>query len=270
MYKRQVEEVFEAWNAAEVEHFIGKDIVYFHGVFWPAVLESVGLKLPKRMHVHGFLNLSGTKMSKSRGSFIALNDYLSVLPADMMRYYLASRLGEGIVDVDIKWTDFSQKINSDLVGKLINIGSRCQGFVHKHHEGKLGKEVDMDFWSTLEPVKEQVQQAYLATNLALVCRLVMEACDQTNQYVDHHKPWVLAKEGKIDAMQTVVTTGLNAFRYLTYLLSPILPDLALKVAEAFGDSDPTWDIDLKTDQTIAQYGHLLGRVTDDDVQKLTG
>ncbi|MCP8352164.1 methionine--tRNA ligase [Candidatus Synchoanobacter obligatus] len=257
--------IFDVWNDLNIEHFIGKDIVCFHGVFWPAVLKKAGLKAPSKLHVHGFLTLAGDKMSKSRGRFVSTRDYLAKLPADMLRYYFASRLSTTVADVDLDWQDFVLKVNADLVGKLANIGSRSQGFVHKYHEGCLGSRVDEDFWQTLISRHEEIMASYQAVNLAQVCRLVMELCDETNQYVDHHKPWVLAKEGDQEQLLLVATTALAAFRYLVYLLAPIIPNTAEKVAEAMGESQPVLQLDPFVGMKVNKFGHLLSRVVKEDV-----
>ena len=258
--------VFEDWQDSTIEHFIGKDIVSFHGVFWPAVLEKAGLKTPDKVHVHGFLTLSGDKMSKSRGTFVETQDYLEKLPADLLRYYFASRLSPSVIDVDLDWNDFMQKINADLVGKLANIGSRSQGFIHKLYNGQLGDTLDQDFWDKITAKHEDVLQAYQAVNLAQVCRLVMELCDETNQYVDHHKPWVLAKADDQENLYEVLTTTMNAFRYLAYLLSPIIPEISQKVADAFGDEAPTIVVEQYLNHSIQKFPHLLSRVTEDQIE----
>ncbi len=259
-------EIFNVWNNAEIEHFIGKDIICFHGIFWPAVLNKAGLKSPDKVHVHGFLTLSGSKMSKSRETFVTAEDYLSKLPSDLLRYYMASRLSSSVTDVDLDWTDFRQKINSDLVGKLANIGSRCQGFVHKHQEGRLSNQVDSSFWEKLTANHDEIQQAYQEVNLAQVCRLVMMLCDETNQYIADKKPWMLAKEPDMQALALVSTTGMNAFRYLVYWLSPIIPTIADKVAVAMGDQKPVITVEPLYNHPIQEFEHLLGRLDEEDTK----
>lgn len=259
---REAEAVFSAWNDYQIEHFIGKDIVYFHGVFWPSVLESSGLALPSRLHVHGFLTISGEKMSKSRGTFVRLDEYLDKLPADMLRYYFASRLSSQVTDVDLNWPDFVHKINSDLIGKLINIGNRVQGFIHKHYDGKLGDSIDDALWEALVASDEEIQAAYEALDLAQVCRLVMELCDKTNQYVDQHKPWVLAKQEDKGNLHEVGTTALNAFRFLGYRLAPIIPGIADKIAKSFQE-EIQWSLEPHLEKDCQRFEHLLERVTED-------
>lgn len=256
--------VFEAWNQYSVEHFIGKDIIYFHGVFWPSVLESAGLGLPNRLHVHGFLTISGDKMSKSRGTFVRLDAYLEKLPSDVLRYYFASRLSPQVIDVDLNWPDFMQKVNSDLIGKLINIGNRMQGFLHKHYDGVLGSEVDDVLWDSLISSQDKIEQTYQEVDLANVCRIIMELCDQTNQYIDHHKPWIIAKTEEKQELQKICTTALNAFRFLTYRLAPMIPGIASKVADSF-DEKVVWDKTLLLNQPHKPLAHLLNRITEDQV-----
>ena len=260
-----IEKIYSVWNQSDIEHFIGKDIVCFHGVFWPAVLHSAGLSVPKKLQVHGFLTLSGDKMSKSRGTFVSTSDYLSRMPSDLLRYYFASRLSSSVSDIDLDWSDFALKINADLVGKLANIGSRSQGFVHKHQEGMLGDKVDLDFWNNLIRSHQSIEVAYREVNLAQVCREVMLLCDETNQYIAEKKPWILAKEGDMASLNVVTTTAMNAFRYLMYWLSPITPNLADKVAEAMGDASPIISTEPLLGKKIKAYGHLLDRVGDEQV-----
>ena len=260
------DEIFDAWNQAQVEHFIGKDIICFHGVFWPAVLQQAGLKSPDRLHVHGFLTLSGSKMSKSRGTFLTARDYLSQLPPDLLRYYMASRLSQNVVDVDLDWDDFRQKVNADLVGKLANIGSRCQGFIHKHQEGQVTSKIDEDFWGKLVSQHDVIAQAYQDVNLAQVCRTVMLLCDETNQYIAYKKPWVLAKEGQMEELELVINTSMNAFRYLTYWLAPIIPSIAEKVVVSMGDDRPEASITPIKNRQIQHFEHLLERLTEEQTQ----
>lgn len=260
------DEITSAWNSREVEHFIGKDIVYFHGVFWPSVLEKAGLRSPDKLQVHGFLTMSGDKMSKSRGTFVQAKTYLDKLPADLLRYYFASRLSPTVSDIDLDWEDFVLKTNSDLVGKLANIGSRSQGFLHKHMQGTMGSELDLVFWQQLIREHRSIEAAYREINLAKVCRLVMTLCDETNQYIADKKPWVIAKSDNISELAIVVTTSMNAFRYLTYCLSPIIPSVAEKVREAMGDEALVFTTDTLLGAKIHQFAHLIERVSADNVE----
>ena len=259
------EDVALAWNCRQVEHFIGKDIVCFHGVFWPSVLEQAGLRVPDRLQVHGFLTMSGDKMSKSRGTFVQARAYLDKLPPDLIRYYFASRLSPSVSDIDLDWEDFVLKINADLVGKLANIGSRSQGFAHKHMQGKLGDKVDLVFWNNLIREHEAIAGAYKEINLAKVCRLVMMLCDETNQYIADKKPWVLAKSEDMAELGMVVTTAMNAFRYLSYWLSPVIPEIAEKVKECLGEETFVLTKDPLLGSKIHEFGHLVARISSEDV-----
>lgn len=261
------ETVLNAWNTYQVEHFVGKDIVYFHGVFWPSVLSSCDLVLPHRLHVHGFLNISGDKMSKSRGTFILLQDYLAIFPPDLLRYYFASRLSSSVADVDFNATDFMLKTNADLVGKLVNIGNRLQGFLHQHYSGILGEVYDVALWQLLISADAEIQQAYRDVDLAAVCRQVMLLCDQTNQYINDHKPWEMAKKEEKEVLLKVCTTGLNAFRYLVYRLAPIVPNIAEHVANSFNESI-VWDIEPLINHRCEPFKHLVSRVTKEQIDRL--
>ena len=262
------EDVFDAWNERQIVHFIGKDITYFHGVFWPSVLDSAGLKQPDQLHVHGFLTMSGDKMSKSRGTFVAIKDCLAVFSSDMLRYYFASRLSSGVTDVDLNWDDFKQKINSDLVGKFVNIGSRSQGFLHKYFDGQLASDVEEDVWGRIISKHQEISDAYTDNNLAQVCRLVMDMCDETNQYIDQEKPWVLAKSNELERLHVVTTTAMNLFRYVATMLSPIVPSLVEGAQESFGDEDVSWMPSLLLGKKVKHFDHLVSRVTDEDLSAL--
>ncbi|MDC3180594.1 methionine--tRNA ligase [Gammaproteobacteria bacterium] len=264
---QEVSAIFEQWNAYEVEHFIGKDIVYFHGIFWPSVLRSAKLKPPVKMHVHGFVTLESQKMSKSRGHFISPKAFIKYLPSDMMRYYLASRLALGVVDIDIDWEDFRLKVNADLVGKLANLCSRTQGFIHKYHEGHLDKQVDEAFWQELIAKHSEIEEAYRSLNIAQAVKLVMLQCDLANQYVDAHKPWQLVKEGKVEEAVLVSTTALNAFRYLMSALAPIMPETATRVQTAFKD-ELGFALRPIVEQKIEKFSHVFSRVTVEDIEAL--
>jgi methionyl-tRNA synthetase len=260
------EAIFAEWNQYSVQHFIGKDIVYFHGIFWPSVLKAAGLRAPEKMHVHGFVTLEAQKMSKSRGHFISPKQFVKVLPSDLMRYYLSSRLSSGVTDIDIDWQDFKLKVNADLVGKLANLCSRSQGFVHKYHEGVLS-EVDQEFWHQLVSTKNEIQQAYESLNIANVIKLIMQKCDFANQYVDAHKPWQLAKDGQVEQAVLVSSTALNAFRYLMSALAPIIPDAAEVVRQGFGDQ-VGYCIEPIQGQKVEKFAHLFSRVADEDIENL--
>lgn len=229
---------FDAWwrsdSQTEVYHFIGKDIMYFHALFWPAVLSGSGWRTPTAIYAHGFLTVNGQKMSKSRGTFIMARTYLDHLNPEYLRYYFAAKLGGGIDDIDLNFDDFRQRVNSDLVGKVINIASRASGFIHKRFDGRLGDDICNDaLWQELVGQSNNIASAYESREYARAMREIMALADQVNEFIDDKKPWVMAKEtGREAELQAVCTMALNAFRVLMIYLKPVLPAMAEKV-EAF-------------------------------------
>jgi methionyl-tRNA synthetase len=236
------DEFWEPDSDTELYHFIGKDIVYFHALFWPAVLGAAGYRLPTAVFVHGFLTVNGEKMSKSRGTFITARTYLEHLDPEYLRYYYASKLGPGVEDIDLSLDDFVQKVNSDLVGKLVNIASRCSGFITRLSDGRLSESLpEPELHETISSTADAVAEAYENRNFSRAMRLVMGLADQANQYIDRHKPWVMAKEeGREDEVQAVCTQGLNAFRCLVIMLKPVLPALAAASESFLGENALGW------------------------------
>jgi methionyl-tRNA synthetase len=233
------------WNAdseAEVYHFIGKDIVYFHTLFWPAVLHAAGMRPPTAVFAHGFLTVNGRKMSKSRGSFITARAWLDHLPAEYLRYYYASRLGPGVDDLDLNLDDFVAKTNSDIVGKLVNIASRCAGFITRGLDGRLAGELpDPALFADFAAAGERIADAYERRDLALAVREIMQLADQANLYIDQQKPWLMAKDPeRADGVRGVCTQGLNHFRQLIIYLTPILPRLANAAEQFLGLPPQRW------------------------------
>ncbi len=228
----------DAQASSELHHFIGKDIVNFHGLFWPAVLHGSGHRPPTKLHVNGYLMVNGDKMSKSRGTFIQARTYLDMgLPPEALRYYFALKTSGSVVDVDLNLTDFISRINSDLVGKFVNIASRCAGFIEKRFAGRLSDQLDDT--AMLERFNQSlttVQALYLDDDAAGAVRMLMTLADEANRYVDEKKPWIIAKADGQDAqLQQVCTQGLNLFRLLAVGLKPILPALCAR-AETFLNS----------------------------------
>ncbi len=224
-----------AGTQTELHHFIGKDIVNFHGLFWPAVLHGTGHRAPTRLHVNGYLTVDGAKMSKSRGTFIMARTYLDVgLEPEALRYYFAAKSSGGTDDLDLNLGDFIARVNADLVGKFVNLASRCAGFIGKRFDGKLADALPdaaqyQRFVEALAPVRE----AYERNDPAAAIRQVMALADEANKYIDDHKPWVIAKQEGADAqLQAVCTQGLNLFRVLVAGLKPVLPRVTAE-AEAF-------------------------------------
>lgn len=229
----------EAANS-EVYHFIGKDIVYFHALFWPAMLQGSGYRTPSAIFAHGFLTVNGQKMSKSRGTFITARDYLSVADPEYLRYYLASKLTAGIEDIDFGMEDFVQRVNSDLVGKLVNIASRTAKFINQFFDNKLSDNVDKTLLKTFVDAEAAIASAYETREYHRAIREIMKWCDRANQYIDEHKPWVLVKSPDTQAQaHAVCSTGLNLFRLLMTYLSPVLPQLSARAA-AFLNTPLDW------------------------------
>ncbi len=258
------DEFWDSDSDTELYHFIGKDIVYFHSLFWPAVLGAAGYRLPTAVFVHGFLTVNGEKMSKSRGTFITARTYLEHLDPEYLRYYYASKLGPGVEDIDLSLDDFVQKVNSDLVGKLVNIASRCSGFITRLSGGRLSESLpEPELHETITSTADAVAEAYENRNFSRAMRLVMGLADQANQYIDRHKPWVMAKdEGRQDEVQAVCTQGLNAFRSLVIMLKPVLPALAAASESFLGENDLRWS-DLRTPllgSSIHRFKPLMKRI----------
>jgi methionyl-tRNA synthetase len=213
---------------AEVHHFIGKDIVYFHTLFWPAVLVGAGYRPPTSVFAHGFLTVNGQKMSKSRGTFITARTWLDHLPAEYMRYYVASRLGDGVEDIDLSLDDFVAKVNSDIVGKLVNIASRCAGFIARGSGGRLAARLaEPALQDEFVQAGERIAALYEGRDLAGAVREIMALTDRANLYIDQRKPWLMAKDpARAGEVQGVCTQGLNLFRLLALYLKPVMPRLA--------------------------------------------
>ncbi|KPX94473.1 methionine--tRNA ligase [Pseudomonas meliae] len=248
----------------ELYHFIGKDIVNFHALFWPAMLEGAGLRTPTGINVHGYLTVNGQKMSKSRGTFIKARTYLHHLPPEYLRYYYASKLGRGVDDLDLNLEDFVQKVNSDLIGKVVNIASRCAGFIHKGNAGVMGEaNAAPELTDAFLAVAPSIADAYEARDFARAMRETMALADRANAYIAEKAPWALAKqEGKQDEVQAVCSLGINLFRQLVIFLKPVLPNLAAD-AEKFLNVEPlTWE-DHKTllaNHQLNPFSALMTRI----------
>lgn len=228
---------FKPDSDKEMYHFIGKDILYFHSLFWPATLKGSGYRLPNGIFVHGYVTVNGAKMSKSKGTFIQASTYLKHLKPECLRYYFASKLTDEAVDLDLSLDDFQAKINSDIVGKIVNLGSRCASFINKRFEGKLANEsYDAELMQKLGEYKEAIHQGYATRNYAEALRAIMALADEANRFIDREAPWVIAKqEGQEDKLQRVCTDGLNAFKAIITYLSPVLPEVYAKAQEFFND-----------------------------------
>jgi methionyl-tRNA synthetase len=244
----------------EMVHFIGKDILYFHALFWPAMLEHSGYRTPTQINAHGFLTVNGEKMSKSRGTFITAQSYLDLgLNPEWLRYYYAAKLNGSMEDIDLNLDDFVARVNSDLVGKYINIASRCAGFITKRFAGKLSAPTVPFHWHEVS-----IRDAYESRDYARALREVMACADQANVFVNDHAPWVLAKQdGQDEKLQSVCSTALELFRQLTVLLKPVLPHLAAEVERFLNIAPLVWDdfgSTLASGHTINEYRHLMTRI----------
>ena len=261
-------DAFMADPTTEQYHFIGKDITYFHTLFWPAVLHFAGMKVPNNIFVHGFITVSGEKMSKSRGTGISPLRYLDVgMNPEWLRYYIAAKLNSHVEDVDFNPEDFIARVNSDLIGKYINIASRAAGFIAKKFDGKLGMTwaTDSDsFLSALRAAGPEIAALYEAREYGKALRTVMDQADNVNAYVDANKPWELAKDTANNAkLQEVCSRLLEAFRILTIYLKPVLPSLALQVEQMMNLDPLTWsDLShaMPDQHAIKPYSHLMTRV----------
>ncbi|MDZ5603585.1 methionine--tRNA ligase [Pseudomonas sp. RP23018S] len=233
---------WKAGSTAELYHFIGKDIVNFHALFWPAMLEGAGLRKPTAVNVHGYLTVNGAKMSKSRGTFIKARTYLDHLAPEYLRYYYAAKLGRGVDDLDLNLEDFIQKVNSDLVGKVVNIASRCAGFIHKGNDGLLvSGDAAPELTEAFRSATPSITEAYENRDFARAMREIMALADRANAWIADQAPWSLAKQdGKHAEVQAICAQGINLFRQLVIFLKPVLPLLAAD-AEAFLNVQPlTW------------------------------
>lgn len=251
-------------STAELYHFIGKDIMYFHALFWPAVLMGANFRTPSSIHVHGFLTVDGQKMSKSRGTFVKARTFLDQLDGEYLRYYFASKLSAQVEDVDLNFTDFTQRINADLVGKVVNIASRCARFINQYFNNQLAAAV-------AEPLLLQrfidasipIHHAYESRDYNKAMREIMELADLANQYIDEKKPWVLIKDEKAaNTVHEVCSMGINLFRIIMLYLKPVLPGLAHKVEDFLQVAPMQWqDREYPLcNHTVKTFTPLLNRV----------
>jgi methionyl-tRNA synthetase len=249
------ESYWQTGNGTELYHFIGKDIINFHGLFWPAMLASAGLRQPTAIFAHGFLTVDGTKMSKSRGTFIMASTYLEHLEAEYLRYYFAAKLSPNVDDMDLNLEDFVQRVNSDLVGKVVNIASRCAGFLRKRFDNQLSTTCsEPELLSELISAGDSIAALYEARDFQRAMREIIALADRANQYIDEKKPWVLAKEeGREQEVQDACSVGINCFRVLMTYLKPVLPVMAEK-SEAFLGLSLNW-----TDLTTPLEGHTINK-----------
>ncbi|MEI7376876.1 methionine--tRNA ligase [Dickeya chrysanthemi] len=264
----------EFWRkdaSTELYHFIGKDIVYFHSLFWPAMLEGSGFRKPTNLFVHGYVTVNGAKMSKSRGTFIKADTYLKHLDADCLRYYYAAKLSSRIDDIDLNLEDFVQRVNADIVNKVVNLASRNAGFINKRFDGQLaGQLADPALYQTFIDAAQTIAEAYGSRESGKAIREIMALADLANRYVDEQAPWVVAKqEGRDADLQAICSMGLNLFRVLMTYLKPVLPSLAER-AEAFLQTELRWDnlAQPLTNHRVGAFKALFNRIDIAHVQSM--
>jgi methionyl-tRNA synthetase len=260
-------EFFDPNSSAELYHFIGKDITYFHTLFWPALLMGSDTRLPTGVFTHGFLTVDGKKMSKSRGTFITANRYLRHLNPEYLRYYFAAKLGSQVEDIDLNLSDFMLRVNSDLVGKVINIASRSAGFLKKYFDNRLSQHLlDPALDQKLSEAAPLIAADYEHREYAAAVRKIMALADLCNQFIDTHKPWSSIKESGEETLQSkthqVCTQGLNAFRHLMLYLKPILPELAKKTESFLNIPPMVWSDAQKAllDHPIEDFSPMMTRI----------
>jgi methionyl-tRNA synthetase len=256
-------------SEAELYHFIGKDIIYFHALFWPAMLAGAHFRTPSAIFAHGFLTVNGEKMSKSRGTFIKARTYLDHLNPEYLRYYFAAKLGAGVDDIDLNFDDFSQRVNSDLVGKVVNIASRCSGFINKRFANRLSDNCsEPELLADFINANETIAEFYETREFAKAMREIMALADKANQYIDEKKPWLIAKEeGKDQELHDVCSMGLNLFRVLTAYLKPVLPALVAEAEQFLAIDSQLWVAGLQPlkGHVINEFKPLMTRVEPDKI-----
>lgn len=256
----------------ELVHFIGKDIIYFHALFWPAILHGAGFRTPSRIYVNGFLTIDGQKMSKSRGTFIKARTYLNHLQPEYLRYYIATKLSDRIEDLDINFDDFTLRINSDLVGKFVNIASRTASFINKHFDNMLSAEcAEPLLYKEFADAGDKIAAHYQKLEYSHAMRLIMSLADKANQYIDEHKPWSLMKDpAKHGEVQSVCSMGLNLFRALMIYLKPILPNTAKQVERFLAIKPLEWHDKDKPllNHRIAEFEPLMSRIDPKQIEAL--
>ncbi|MBK9132538.1 MAG: methionine--tRNA ligase [Gammaproteobacteria bacterium] len=263
-------------STAELYHFIGKDILYFHALFWPATLHFSGYRTPDRIFVHGFLTVDGQKMSKSRGTFITARSFLNHVDPEYLRYYFAAKLNERIEDLDLNFDDFTARVNSDLVGKYINIASRTAGFISDRFGGTLAARPDADgaaLLARMQGAADDIARAYEERRYGEAVRQIMELADQANAYINDRQPWRLVKDpAALEQAREVCSVGINAFRLLTLYLKPILPRMAAAVEEFLAIPPLAWRdaAELLAGHAIKTYTHLAKRVERAQIDALIG
>ena len=266
------DDFFNKDSDTELYHFIGKDIVYFHALFWPATLMGSDFRTPNAVFAHGFLSVNGQKMSKSRGTFIQARTYLDNLDAEYLRYYYASKLTAKIDDIDLNLEDFKQRVNSDLVGKVVNIASRSASFVVKKFDKELSSDcIDKDLYNEFVETGSDIAKHYEARNFNQAMRLIMKLADKANQYIDEKKPWQLAKvEGSEREVHEITSLAINLFKVLMTYLKPVLPEMAKRSEEFLNLKTLAWhDIETPlTNHKINKFKPLMTRIEDEQIGQM--
>ena len=259
-------------SQAQLYHFIGKDIIYFHALFWPAVLSGADYRTPTAIFANGFLTIDGQKMSKSRGTFIKARTYLDHLPPEYLRYYFIAKLSSSTEDLDINFDDFTQRVNSDLVGKFVNIASRCASFLTNHFGGKLSAtNAEPALYQEFTSVGDSLADKYENLEFSQAIRQVMALADRANQYIDEKKPWTLAKDpARLNEVQDICTVGINLFRVLAIYLKPALPQTAANIEDFLNSQPLTWDDRLTPllDHTLKPFQPLLKRLDKKEIDAM--
>ena len=268
----EFDDFFEKGSDTELYHFIGKDIVYFHALFWPATLIGSNFRTPNAIFAHGFLSVNGQKMSKSRGTFIQARTYLETLNPECLRYYYAYKLSSKIDDIDLNLEDFKQRVNSDLVGKVVNIASRSASFVVKKFDKELSKVCcEQELYDEFVAASSEIAGHYEDRNFGQAMRSIMKLADKANQYIDEKKPWQLAKEeGKMQEVHEITSLAINLFRVLMTYLKPVLPEMAEK-SEVFLNVDSLkWDdmISPLLGHQINKFKPLMTRIEDEQIEAM--
>jgi len=266
------DEYWRPGHDTELYHFIGKDIMYFHTLFWPAVLEGSGFRTPTSVFAHGFLTINGHKMSKSRGTFIKARTYLEHLDPSYLRYYYAAKLGPTIEDIDLNLEDFIARVNADLVGKLVNIASRCAGFINKRFSGELSDVLpDTALYDRVAAASATIAGHYEKREYSKAMREIMTLAGEANRYIDDRKPWLMIKDdGRLDEVQQVCTQGLNLFRCLMIYLAPVIPAVADAARGFLNEGEWRWE-DAQSPllgEKIDRFSPLLTRVERDSVERI--
>ncbi len=264
------EEIWSETANTEIYHFIGKDIMNFHALFWPALLETSKFKKPSNVFVHGFLGLNGAKMSKSKGNFLSMRDYLDILDADYIRYYLASKLSPSIDDIDLNYNDFQKKVNSDLVGKFVNIASRSAGFLKKN-DNQIGNSIDREFYENFISSKNEITNLFADLEYSKAIKEIMKLADSANAYVDEKKPWILAKDEKNrDEVIKIASTTINLFRVINTYLKIVIPETCSR-GESFLNEKISSIDDIDTPLTnhkLDSFSPILNRLEDEKLEAL--